>query len=702
VGKTLGRILTISAAIAVNLIPGVGQALSAAIGSTLATAVVSAVTLAGLQSLGGVLGLGPSSPKPDTTVTAIKTPRPPRVSAYGISRLYFAYSLYETASNGTAVDVGAVHDGKMNALIGFYLNDDPVTLTGSTVNTGADKRYQDGTINLYWTDGSAVGTAFAAIVSLLPGVWTSNHRGDGVVMLAQTAKPVKSKKFLETYPNQVPTPSMVAQWQICPDPYAEDPSDPSGWTWTENPIRQLMHYMLVREGVDYATKIAPTIAYFQAAAGVCDAPRTLKAGGTEPRYRSWVSHKHTDSHASVKAAILETCDGWIAPRSDGALVVYAGEYIAPDVTIGPDEIVSFEWAGVGVDDDSAVNEIVCSYISADHDYNTVETDAWRNEADISARGAVLSESFEPQVPSWGQTRALAKRMEARRNAPYRGSVTTNIRGRIVRGKRYITLNLVDAGTTFYSGPAEITAITRNISTGGVTFDWVSADPNIDAWNPATEEGNPAAKGDRIASQPVATPEIDTATAILSPDGSSAQIEVVVDADDRDDLTWYLRWKVSADAVWNEAEYSDIDPGTSITLLSSVVPINASIDVAVAYQLGDGRLSEWSVTETISTSTASLAPASPTELSATGGAGEADITWRNPSSSNLSYVKLFRNTTNDLGAATDISGELVGGLGQVMSVNDTGLSAGVKYYWIVAYNAADVASTPAGPVTATVT
>ena len=40
-GKTLGSILAIGAAIAVNVIPGVGQALSAAIGSTLATAVES-------------------------------------------------------------------------------------------------------------------------------------------------------------------------------------------------------------------------------------------------------------------------------------------------------------------------------------------------------------------------------------------------------------------------------------------------------------------------------------------------------------------------------------------------------------------------------------------------------------------------------------------------------------------------------------
>src|SRR3546814_2730429 len=73
------------------------------------------------------------------------------------------------------------------------------------------------------------------------------------------------------------------QWQKCPDPYAEDPSDPAGWTWTENPVRQLMHYKLVREKVDYATKIAPTLSYWQAAADVCD--EAIKIGRASCRER---------------------------------------------------------------------------------------------------------------------------------------------------------------------------------------------------------------------------------------------------------------------------------------------------------------------------------------------------------------------------------------------------------------------------------
>ncbi len=77
--KTLGAILTIGAAIAVNAIPGVGQfvsgALTASLGAGVAGAVTTAITIAGLNSLGGVLGLGPAADPPETTSTPLKIPR---------------------------------------------------------------------------------------------------------------------------------------------------------------------------------------------------------------------------------------------------------------------------------------------------------------------------------------------------------------------------------------------------------------------------------------------------------------------------------------------------------------------------------------------------------------------------------------------------------------------------------------------------
>ena len=260
-GKLVGTIARIGATLALSsvLTPFVGGAIVDIGGGTFGALGVSLATR-GIISLGlssvivnagfGALGFNPSAPKPEQTDTAIKTTRPPRVAAYGRSRLYWAYALFETADNGTAVDVGVYHDGLIDGIEAYYLADDKVTLSGTTVQQLPDKRYGSNSVNVYTTLGQTPGAAnFPSIMSLLPGIWDGNRRGDGCVVAAVTFKPVKSKRYLETYPNGQPPLSIVARWQKCPDLHAADPLDQSQWTWTENPIRQLAHYKIVRERV---------------------------------------------------------------------------------------------------------------------------------------------------------------------------------------------------------------------------------------------------------------------------------------------------------------------------------------------------------------------------------------------------------------------------------------------------------------------
>jgi hypothetical protein len=235
---------------------------------------------------------------------------------------------------------------------------------------------------------------------------------------------------------------------------------------------------------------APTIDSWTDSADDADIAVPLRAGGTEPRYRGLVSHKLTDAHKDVKTRLVACFDGWIAPREDGALVCRSGRYYAPTISLGPDEIVSYSLQN-GVEDENAVNDIAVTYNSADHDYTTVDTDNWTDEDDIIARGSIRSDSLSIDVPSPGQARRLAKRKMIQANAPQRGTVTTNSAGRAARGERFVNLLLRESGRTFYSGPAEITQLTRNLATGGVTFTWIAASPAIDNWVPILEEGDGA-------------------------------------------------------------------------------------------------------------------------------------------------------------------------------------------------------------------
>jgi len=521
------------------------------------------------------------------------------------------------------------------------------------------------------------------------------------------SRPVKAKNYNDVYPMGGPDAyplslvieaQKVFDWR---DP-GQDPYDPDTWTYSDNAALCTAHYYMVRAYKDWDTHFAPTIDFWTAAADDCDVAMDLKGGGTEPRYRVALAHKHTDAHKVTIGNLLAAWDGFVAPRSDGALVPWSGRYVEPDTDdmIGADEIVSYSW-DYGIVDEDQFNEIAISYLSADHDYTTVDATSWIDLDAVSEAGELKTTTLENAVPSHAQARRLAKRLMSKVMAPNRGSVTTNARGRKIRGKRFIPLHIEEAGAVFFSGTAEIVRLRRNLSTGGVTFDWVKADPNIDAWDPETEEGEPAPVGTRVALAPLVTPEISDSAAVLSSDGSNALILIDVDVPDRDDLTWYGRWKQATDSVWNEQEYTDIDASALVTLLIGLVPSNASIDVAAAYQVGDGRVSEWSATVTVSTATASLAPVPNTAFTATGAAGSVSGSWANSISSNFGHSELWSGPTTDFGDAGQLGSDYTGTAGVTETFSET-LTAGTYYLWTVAYNAADTASSRTGPIEVTVT
>ncbi|WP_010337773.1 hypothetical protein [Sphingobium yanoikuyae] len=750
IDKDLGKIALTIVAIGGNFIPG-GQPFAAA----------AALALATLYK--------PKGPKPEQQQRYVKTALPARVSAYGRLRLHWAYILSVTNDDGFAVDAGAYHDGQMDGIERYYLGEKQVWINGAGyVYQQDDGEFGDAdTIQIGFNLGLPTETAFAPVIARLPGIWTTDHRGDGVATGFMISKPVKAKNYSKVYPTGGPdsnAPSIVARAQKVfdwRDP-EQDPYDSSTWKWSENAAICTAHYYLTRMNKDWDTHFAPTLSYWTAFANDCDAPvnvhhgsgasvsrveagdytititsaeglepgkevtfsggtevntvasiddlaitftapfvqdydrgtmLTWIGGGVEARYRVALAHKHTDQHKVTIGNLLACCDGFVAPRGDGALVAYSGRYVEPDPAdlIGPGEIVNWSWDD-GIVDEDQINEIAVSYISPDHDYGVVDTDAWRDEDAIMAAGEVKPTTLENSVPSHGQARRLAKRLLDKTMAPYRGTITTNPKGKKIRGKRFIPLHIEEAGTVFYSGPAEIVRLKRTQT--GVQFDWVRANPAIDAWNPETEEGQPAPVGSRPAVTPLAQPVISEAEAELGEGGVGARIRITVAGFEREDVTWYARWRVTTDVSWVDQEYTDIDPGPAAVLLTNLVPTDASIDVEVSYSVGDGRPSPWSALVPVSTSTAGLAPAAPSAVSGTGGIGQATIQWINSSSANLSYSRVYRNSTNTIVGATLASGDLPSAPGSTQSYVDT-IAAETYYYFVRAFSASGAQSGAVG-------
>jgi hypothetical protein len=709
--KSIASILTVGAIIGLQVFPGVGQALGAAIAGTIGIGATTAATAAaiaqiavvGAGALAQTLLPGVKAARAEMTEQAQRTPISPCVSGYGEGRMYLDYALFVTAADGTAVDVGAIHDGRVDSITGYYLGDKKVTLTSGGYVAGLDDGQfgdNDDNVQIGATLGPAINTAFAPVVAKIPDIWTADHRGDGIVTAFVLWKAVKSKNYPKVYsgggPNNMPL-SLVLRMQLVFDwrDASQSVTDPMTWNWSENAILHLAHYLLVRDNKDWSKHFAPTLAYWTAAANVCDEPVALKgvqtvttAGGqdgdgyvevgtvaglvagmqiviaatgdtsatetrtvgsvaglrinfaddldndhpigsrvswassesapaTEPRYRGCVVHKHTDEHKAVVAALLACCDGWMSPRADGALVVYAGRFTAPTVTVDDRDVVSYSVQD-GIEEENAVNTIPLTYVSRDHDYTTVDTDAWVDEDDIERRGKELaSGGLANQVPSHSQARRLGKRAYAEAMAGKRGTCTLRSTGRKILGQRYIRLVLSEIG---FDETVQVKApVKRDPTTGQVSFAWILADPNVDAWNPLTEEGNPAPVGNIVAGEPLETPSIISATAMYTAVGSTpegdepidptpgqtatgARILVAANGLDREDVTWSGRWRVGTSGSWSEREYADADPGPAVSFLTEFVPLATNINVEVAYSVGDGRLSDWSDPVVVNTTT----------------------------------------------------------------------------------------------------
>jgi hypothetical protein len=613
--KTIGSIIAMGAAIAVNVIPGVGQAASAfllgqvglgigtavAIGTAIPVAVTAAGALGALNLAGSVL-FSPPSRRPDTTESSRKTPVPARVRAYGRVRLYGSWILFSYKANGAPVDVWAFHDGPASAILQVYLNDDKVTIIGGVVQQLADKRYRDSKVLAGYNLGAPTETAHAAVVSALPGIWTSDHRGDGVVTGYLIKQLTKGDKFFETYPNGDDIQmSLAGDWAPVFDfrDGGQSPSSPATWEFRDNSILALLHYLIVERGYDYETQILPQIGKWTDAADDCDASTPLKAGGSETRYRLALAYNATEQPSSVIAAILATCDGWYCENERGEVIVYSGRYYEPTVSLGLGQIVSYTFQQ-DVAEEDAVNEMTITYVSAEHDYNTVDAQSWRDQAAIDASGREpVTTSLDAQIPSAAQGRRLAKRKMIRANAPFRGSVVTTYGGRAVLGERYINLRIEEAGAVFYDGPAEIVGTPeRDMQTGGVRFDWIAADPDIDDWDPSEEEGDATPVGENPEIEPLETPVI--ADADVTSTDFGAQVVLDVTAPSGDDLTWSLRWRIDGDTIWTPVAVVDSDPGAPVVISFGYLPGDADIELEVSYSTGNGRSSDWSATYDLTT------------------------------------------------------------------------------------------------------
>jgi hypothetical protein len=551
-------------------------------------------------------------PDPEVGKISRRQSRPDRFFAMGLpSRMGGAYMHWE-ASGATLGAVIAIHDGRLHAISAIYLNDDLVTLDGNGwVQEGADGRYGDGDLVRIKTRlGIPTETHYSEMTSLFSGTWPTTCRGDGIASLMMLATHRSRESFPKHFPNGEPIPSIVGQ-AVCYDWRADSTAGGSGaqrradqttWQPSGNPIVWLVHHEWFRCGRSWTRSIAPVLTALTAEADYCDEV-IAKVGGTEPRYQFGGNCPTSLQPQARREAMLASCDGWMSTNAKGHLVIKAGRYVAPTYTLTSDHIVAYEWSALS-EEETRVNKLVVSYLDASRDYTETEAAPWLDQADIDAGGFEHPENLQLLwVQSRSQARRLAKRKMSRLAAARRGQIVTDLSGLNGWGQRYIRVQNAELDS-MADVVVEVMGAEFDPASGTCVFDVILADTAIDAWTPATDEGNGVSGSTRPPPVALPAPTIESVTPFYEATGSGSgvRLTVVGSGPTRQDLTWFVRWRVDGATSWVEGQFADADPTEDVEIDTGFVPADETLEIQIAYQTGGGTQSPWSATfEVVTTS-----------------------------------------------------------------------------------------------------
>ncbi len=555
----------------------------------------------------------PDVPRPEAGETSLKQTMPQRRYALSRCRLGGAYVCWE--SKHKTYDIVAILDQQVSRLGDYWLHDDKVTLDGYNVEQLTGGAYGGNRVKIWTRLGLPTETSYTADVDFSPlgtGVWTEDHRGDGITSACIVTDAASQEKFHRVFPNGSPVLSVEA-FPLLYDWRDEDQDIEDIDTWGEadgNPVVALANYLTgYRDATADPEKqarwdriIAPQLSAWTQAADDCDATVPLKAGGTEPRYRiANLWHNASTHPAEVLAKILEAMDGWVAEDGDGSWTIQAGYYRTPTINIDgnrPNAVRSISF-NRGRQSERTANHWPFKYLSVAQDYYSVPGDPWRNDDMIDDAGEEISDPVEfGIVPSHGQARRLLKRRDLRVNCLGWGTITFDYCGLALPGERYFSWDFVDGEWDSLDGAVfEIIGKPRmDFQSMAVEVDVIQVDPTkLNAWDAATEEGEaPDLVGDTDEDE-AGDEEIAITDAVWD---ESALARFLVTVNDYGAVHKVaLRYRVDGDTLWTEA--SPVTPAPNglggYYFVSPNLDWDTDYELSVAAVDSDDFYSPWSPT-----------------------------------------------------------------------------------------------------------
>ena len=569
---------------------------------------------AGLAAVGfsftGLVGIGlsigasylsslifkPQAPRPEDVQTSVKNATAWRQRHYGRVKASGPW-VFADSYAGHFYKVLAIGTGELDEIEEFWCDD---TLVGIDVDEWATTYpYKPpgypSFLRIRYRLGLATETYYDELEDIFPE-WDSDHRGDGISSLFITQRPVNAEFISFQFPQLTQTNyRVVARGSKIYDPIT------ATTIWTDNAAAVIRDYMTHADGMGLPLSLFTTT---QATAGWLAAANRaaelvdLKAGGTEARYRLWGTYNFNERPADVLGRMLVSCDGRIIPTADGGITLDIGTWAEPTVVIDTEIIGDFQIRR-GRDIRTTANTVSATYMSPNHDYQTIDADRWIDDADVALRGEIVTDTSFIMTPSHAQCRRLMKLAAYRAKPNWLGTVQCNLAGLAAFGERFVRLTYAPFGI---DEVMEVKDFRFNISDGGiltsVTIEFQSMPEAAYEWDPDTEEGTEPINEDIDVDHTIPVPTNFAGTIVVTTTGAGTTRYALLTFDNSatDSLNPFIEGRAVGDTNWRAIPVAlDATSATSFPLDDLVEYEFRARNVSAT-----GRSSEWTDVITLPT------------------------------------------------------------------------------------------------------
>ncbi|TYB83934.1 hypothetical protein [Oceaniovalibus sp. ACAM 378] len=629
---------------------------------------------------------GPKPPKasPQEVQAMLAQATGPRIRGYGEFLLAGTRALWE-AQDGKLYQIIATHHGDVSEIVGWYVDGELVTFdVDGEATTGSAVGYLNVQSIL-----SGDGGDYPDVRAALPTIWTEDHKLTGLatysVIMTAPAIDQMSNKFPRSDQTSV---QMAAKLSEVMDPRTMV----VGYTDLTGPC--VLDYLTHPDGYRIPLP-AIDLDSFDQFTNLCDQDVDLKDGGTEKRYRVGGYYTLEDQPKEVTARLLATADAQIYMTPEGKVAILGGEWLEPDVTITPLDILSFEMSD-GVDVFTDFNVLKGIFMSPAHRYQQTDAQEMRDDTALLTQPERVDTFGVDMCPAFGQMRRLMKCHWNARHRDWTGTIKTNLVGMKARfprgqGKHVIRLVIEDLGID-----QAFEVLGHSYSVADRTCDiTVASIENPYPWDAETEEGDPPPP---LADLVMTNAYVDPPTGLtlgqevvgLGEGLNAVRLTATVDDPERDDLQLTAEYREISDFLWRPMIVGVGD----LRAHSETVQDRQTYNVRARWQ----GYTDYSISEEISVMSNPVAPDTVTALTSSEAGGTITLSWIN-GGSGYYRTRIYRSDSATFGSAA-VWVTLAGLAGTEQTYDDMP-GTGTWYYWAVTINPSLIEATPTGPVSETI-